>query len=258
MAAWPHWLSRTVFYGEFVANFIINLWLLRILQRQGVKKQLPWFVSYIVWQLLLTVIGLGIWISWRAVYTAVVWWMEAVTVALLVAMVRESLLRIFKGLESLLRWAVLAAVVGVLVYSAWKGAYAPSVQGSRLAAFEVGSEFVFRWGIAIVSMVATALMWTMKEPSGTREDAVITGAAIASLGFVAWAVIRWLFGSRFNFFAQYLPAVGYFIAAFYWIGIFRRPVQEFGFKQLGMEPEEVSREIGQYRKFVEWLASQKW
>jgi hypothetical protein len=255
MVAWPHWLSRAIFYGEFVANFIINLWLFRILRRQGVRKQLPWFVSYIVWQLLLTVVTLVTWIGWRSLYTVVFWWIEVVTVALLVAMVRESLLRIFKGFESLLRWAVLGSIAAVLIYSGWKGAQAPAVQGGRLVAFEVGAEFVLRWGVAVMSMVATVLMWTMKEPSGSREDAVITGAAIASLGFVAWSVILWLLGARFISFVQYLPAVGYFIAAFYWIGIFRRPTEEFGLKELGIQPEQVAKELHGYRKILEWIRS---
>lgn len=256
--AWSRWLSWAIFYGEFIANFLVNLWLFKILQRQGVKKQLPWFVSYIAWQLVLTVIGLGIWIGWRSLYIAVFWWMEAVTVVLLVAAVRESLLRIFKGFESLLRWSVLAVVVAVLAYSAWKGMHAPPVQGSRLVTFVAGAEFVFRWGIAAVSTVSAALMRFIDEPSGKREDAVITGAAIASLGFVALVVVRWLFGTRFTFFAQYLPDVGYFIAAFYWIKIFPRPVEEFGFKELGMGPEEIARELSGYREILEWMRSKLW
>jgi hypothetical protein len=258
MIALGHWLAWVIFYGEFVANFIVNLWLFRILQKQGVKKRLPWFVSYIAWQLALTVVGLGIWIVRRSLYVRVFWWMEVVTVALLVMMVRESLLRIFKGFESLLRWSVLAAVVAVLAYSAWKGAHAPPVQVGRLGAFILGAEFVFRWGIAIVSTVAAALMWSIGEPSGSREDAVITGAAVASLGFVAWAVIRWVFGSRFTFFAQYLPAVGYFIAAFYWIKVFPRPIPEFGLKELGMQPEQLAKELRVYREILEWIRSKLW
>jgi hypothetical protein len=255
MIARGHWLAWTIFYGEFVANFIVNLWLFRILQRQGVKKQLPWFVLYIAWQLTLTVIGLAMWIGWRSLYIPVFWWMEAVTVALLVGAIRESLLRIFRGFESLLRWSVFAAIVAVLAYSAWKGAHAPPVQGGRLAAFLLGAEFVFRWGIAIVSTVATALMWSIQEPSGSREGAVITGAAVASLGFVALVVIRWVFGTRFTFFAQYLPAVGYFVAAFYWIKVFPRPIEEFGFTELGMQPEQVAKELRGYREVLEWFRS---
>lgn len=250
-ARWGYWLSWAIFYGEFIVNLVLDALLLRILYRQGVRKQLPWFVSYISWQLVSTAVGFGVWVIDRSFYVTVFWWMEAARVALLVGAVRESLLRIFKGFESLLRWAVLIVIVAVLVYSWWKTVHAPPIQSSRLASFILGAEFTFRWGIAGVSVVAMGLMWFIQEPSGSREDAVITGAAIASMGFVAWVIIRSVFGTRFVFFAQYLPDVGYFLAVFYWIKIFQRPVPEFGFKELGMGPEEIRGEMRRYGELVE-------
>jgi len=245
------WFAWTIFYAVFLANLILDAWLLRVLHKQAARKHLPWFFLYIAWEFISTATGLTTWLISRDLYTVVYWWKEGLRMALLVGAVRESLLRIFKGFESLLRWSVLAVILGVVAYSWWKAVHAPPIQSNRLASFILGAEFVFRWGIAGVSVVAMGLMWFIQEPTGSREDGVITGAAIASMGFVAWVIIRSLFGTRFVFFAQYLPDVGYFIAVFYWIKVFQRPVPEFGFKELGMGPEDIRREIRRYGDLVE-------
>ena len=248
-----HWVSWAVFYGVFVVNLLLDACLLWILYKRSMRKRLPWFVVYIGWELLATVVGLTIFLISRVLYVTVFWWVEAVRVGLTVAAVRESLLRIFKGFESLLRWSVLVVIVAVVLYSWWKAVHAPPIQSNRLASFILGAEFTFRWGIAGVSAVAMGLMWFIQEPTGSREDAVITGAAIASMGFVAWVIVRSLFGTKVAFFAQYLPDMGYFVAAFYWIKVFQRPVAEFGFKELGMGPEDIRREIRRYRELVEQI-----
>lgn len=253
MIAWGLWLTRAIFYGEFGINLVLDARLLRILHKQKIKKQLPWFVSYIAWELLQTAIGLVIWVFRPRLYTTVFWWMEGPRVVLLLGAVRESLLRIFKGFESLLRGLVMVVILGVVVYSAWKAVDAPPVQSDRLVSFVLAAEFAFRWCIAGISVLSMGLMWFVQEPVGSQEDAVITGAGIASIAFVAWVITRSLFGTRFISFTQYLPDMGYFIAAFYWIKVFQRPVAEFGFKQLGMGPEGIRRELRRYRELAEQI-----
>lgn len=245
------WLAWTIFYAVFVANLILDAWLLRVLHRQAARKYLPWFFLYIAWEFISTATGLIMWLISRDLYTVVYWWKEALRMTLLVGAVRESLLRIFKGFEVLLRWSVLVVILAVVAYSWWKAAYAPPIQSNRVASFILGAEFTFRWGVAGVSVVAMVLMWFIQEPAGSREDAVITGAAIASMGFVAWVIMRSVFGTRFVFFAQYLPDMGYFVAVFYWIRVFKRPVQEYGFKELGMGPEDIRGEMHRYGELVE-------
>lgn len=250
-----HWLPWTIFYGVFLLNLVLDAWLLKILWQQRVRKSLAWFVAYIGWELLSTVVGLATYLVSSRLYIAVYWWKEGIRMALLVGTVRESLLRIFRGFNSLLRWSVAGVIMIVLLYSAWKAVHVPPVQSNRIASFMLGAEFTFRWGIAGVTVVALALMWSMNEPKGSRESAVITGVAIAAMGFVAWAIIRSVFGTRFLSFAQYLPDMGYFIAAFYWIKMFSRPASEVGLDHLGMEPKDALRELGRYREIVEWVRS---
>src|SRR5215472_4475333 len=104
----------------FVANLLVDLWLLIVLHRQGARKQLPWFALYVVWELLSATVGLTTWLISRSLYATVYWWKEGIRIALLVAAVIESLLRIFAGFKSLLRWSVSVVIILVVLYSSWK------------------------------------------------------------------------------------------------------------------------------------------
>jgi len=245
------WLAWAIFYAVFAINLVLDSWLLIILHKRGVRKQLPWFVVYVGWELVATVVGLTTFLISRSLYVTVYWWVEGIRIALTVAAVRESLLRIFRGFESLLRWSVAIVILAVILYSGWKAVHAPPVQSNRLISFIIGAEFTFRWGIAGVALLSMGLMWFVQEPMGSREDAVVTGCGIASIAFLAAVLSRSFFGTRFIFFTQYLPDVGYFVAALYWIRVFKRPVQEFGFKELGMGPEDIRREMRRYRELAE-------
>src|SRR5262245_58828306 len=132
-----------------VAGIVIGAWLLIIVHRRDVRKQLPWFALYVFWELLLSCTQLILLSIDRQLYARAYWWMEAVGIALIVAAVRESFLRIFQGFTRIagFRWSVWTVIGAVVAYSAWKVTYAPPLQTSRLFAFVFGVEFFFRWGI---------------------------------------------------------------------------------------------------------------
>jgi hypothetical protein len=232
----------------FIANLLVDTLLLAILLRQGVRKQLKWFVFYVAWEFLGACVGLATWSASKTLYVTVFWWMEGPRIALMVMAVRESLLRIFEEFRSLLWWFVFAAILAVVLYSAFKAVYAPPVQSNWLLSFVIGAEFTFRWGIAAVTILSVPLMWFIEEPRSGREYSVVVGCGLASLAFLAHVLSRSFFGTRFTFFTQYLPDVGYFVTVLWWIKVFLRPLEEFGFKELGMEPEDIAKELRRYRE----------
>ena len=243
-----------------VANLIVVFWLLTIVHRHSVRKQLPWFVLYVAWGVLLASVQLVAWIISPQLYVAVYWWMELVAVALIVAAVRESFLRIFQGFTSKrgFRWSVWSMILAVVIYSAWKAIYAPPVQSTRLGSFVVGAEFTFRWGIFGIALLTAIFSLFLREPMDTREDAVITGFGLASFGVLAGIINFSLFGTKYLFFTKYAPSVGYFLAVFWWIWVFSRPVTEFGFKELGMGPEDIAKELRHYRELTERMVRKRW
>jgi hypothetical protein len=243
-----------------ISGLIVDLWLLIIVHRQGVRKQLPWFVLYVAWGVFLSSVQLVAWIISPRLYIAVYWWMEAVAVVLIVGAVRESFLRIFRGFTSKagFRWSVWSVILAVVVYSTWKAIYLPPVHGSRLESFVFGAEFAFRWGIFGIAVLTMVLSLFLHEPMDTREDAVVTGFGLSSLGALVGIISFSLFGTKYLFLTKYASSVGYFLAVFWWIWVFSRPVSEFGFKELGMGPEDIAKELRRYRIFSERMTRKKW
>jgi len=222
-----------------VANLLVNLWLLIIVHRQCVRKQLPWFASYIAWEVVSGSFELAFWLSNRPLFPGLYWSFEAVEIALIVAAVRESFLRMFQGFTTIrgFRWSVWSVIGGVVIYSVWKAIHVPPLQASRLGVFVAGAEFLFRWGIAGIALLTAFLSIRMHESMDTREHAVVTGFGIASLAFVLYIGSFSVFPTKYIFLFKYLPTVGYFLAAFWWIWVFSRPVREFGLKDLGLRRE---------------------
>jgi hypothetical protein len=243
-----HWISWTIFYGLFAINLIVDAFLLAILYRQNIKRHLPWFVAYIAWEFLIAIVAPVIWFVDPKQYVTVYWWTEAMRAVLMAGAVRESFLRTFVGFTSLrwFPWLVRGLIVTVVLYSTWKSVYAPPVQSGRMTAFLIGIEFAFRWCIAAIGILSLVLMWLFQLPTRTREESVLSGASIVSAAILVAVLSRSFFGTRFTFFTQYLPDVGYFMAALLWIKTFLRPEEEFGLKELGMDAEQVAQELHRY------------
>jgi hypothetical protein len=234
------------------AGLAAGIWLLIILHRQNVRKHLPWFVAYVVWQVLQALVQLLAVLVISRLYITLYWWMEAVDMLLTVAAVRESFLRIFKGFTKMpwFRWTVSGVIAAIVAYSAWKAIYHPPVQGTWLTSFVVGIEFLFRWGIAGIAALTFVLSWALSEPTETWEDTILTGFGLISGAFIFSLICVSLFGNKFLSFSKYAPSVGYFIAIFLWIRVFSRPVESFGFKELGIGPEDLLKLIRRYRADV--------
>jgi hypothetical protein len=149
-----------------IAGLIVDIWLLILVQRRGVRKHLPWFVLYVTWGVLIASVQLATWIISPRLYVAVYWWMELIAVILIVGAVRESFLRIFRGFtsEAWFHWSVWSVILAVVIYSAWKAIYAPPIQSSRLESFVYGAEFAFRWGIFGIAVLTAVLSVLVKEP----------------------------------------------------------------------------------------------
>lgn len=243
-----------------VGGLIVYGLLLAILHRHGARKQLPWFVVYVGWGVLLQTTQIVARAISLRLYIAVYWWMEAVAVVLIVGAVRESFLRIFRGFTKMawFRWSLWSVIGSVVAYSVWKALHAPPLQSNRLTVLVFDAEFFFRWGIAGIALLTTVLTFVHEGSLNTREDAVITGFGVASLTFVIYVSIFSIFGQKYTFIVKYLPSVGYFLAVGWWIWVFSRPEEQFGFEELGMGPDDMRKEVRRYREHLEEVMKKKW
>lgn len=232
----------------FVAGFVAYAWLLIIVQRQELRRQLPWFAFYVLWECCATLVQLVLWVLSRKSYFNAYWWMEAVEVGLILAAVRESFLRLFQGLSKRagFRWLVWSLIASVVIYSTWMAIATPSVQRNKFGIFEVDAELLFRWGIFGIAGLTVVLSFLLEGTIRTREAAIVVGFGIASLAFVIFVGSYSVLGPKYSFFTQYVPSVGYFLAVGWWIWVFSRPVEKFGFKELGIGPDDMRREMRRY------------
>lgn len=217
---------------------------------------MPWFVYYAAWEVLAGFATLPFWFLGRRLYDTVFWWMEPVEIALIVAAVRESCLRVFEGVKGF-RSAVWAIIAAVVIYSAWEAFHAPPIHANRFGVFEVQAEFLFRWAILGIWMLIIVLSGVLGVPTNTRENAVVTGFGIICGGFLLYIGIFWIFGNKYTFVAQYVPSVGYFVAVGWWIWVFSRPIEEYGFKELGMGPKDIAGQLRSHRQHVEEMMRKK-
>jgi hypothetical protein len=240
---------------SFIIHLAVSSWLLLVVLRRGIWRQLPWFTCYIASEVLGACAGLALWPVNRHLYITVYWSLDAVQLILIVGAVRESFVRTFVGFSSL-EWfprLVSGVIATVLVYAAWKAIYAPPVQNNRIVALIIGVEFTFRWGIVAVGLLSAGLERLFSLARDTHEVAVIDGCAVASVGILAWVVIRSLFGTRYSPITQYFGELAYLIAAWIWLKYMLRPEVAVGFKQLGMSRERVASELRRYREAAERL-----
>jgi hypothetical protein len=242
-----------------VVSPLVNFCLLIILYRQKVRKQLPWFVSYVAWEVLAGSAALIVWLLGRQLFTTFYWSLEAIEIALIVAAVRESFLRLFRGFTKKpgFRWSVWGVIVGVLIYASWRAIVAPPVQHNKFGIFEIAVELLFRWAIFAIAVFTTILGLLLGESPETREDAVIMGFGAASAGFLAFVISFSVFGTKYTFLTKFAPSVGYFLAVAWWIWVFSHPVARFGFKELGMGPEDIAKALRRSREFVERMMGEK-
>lgn len=240
-----------------IAIIIVGLlaygWLLIIVHRQRAWKQLPWFACYVLWEFVDTLLQLLLWIVSFRLYFKLYWWLEALEIFLTVAAVRESFLRIFRGFtrKAGFRWAVWSVIAAVVAYSAWKAVYAPPLQVDRVYSFVFAAEFMFRWGFFGIAGLTAVVCFLMKEPLDTREEAVVTGFGVASITWLFYIVSFSFFGKQYLAYMKYVPPVGYFLAVFWWLWVFSRPAKQFGFRELGMGPEDIRKAIRGFRDFGE-------
>jgi hypothetical protein len=250
MMSWNRLLPWAAFYGDALINFILGLWLLRVLFRYGARRELPWFSLYVSSEFIFNVVNFAVWMANRRLSPRVFWSLEILREVLMMAAVQESLLQIFTNLRILLRWTAPVVIAVVALYSIWRTGHTP-FPGDHIDAFVLATEFAFPFGVAIVCTVMALLIWFVPESRTSRAEAMVEGATIVSLAWVVWSISFSYFGPGVRPFAQYLPDLGYFVAARYWITAFARPVVKVGFNDIKITPEQAVAILRQDRRAID-------
>jgi hypothetical protein len=250
---WSRLLTRAAFYGDFVVGVALSLWLLEVLSKKGVRRELPWFFLFICWGLFSALVGLVASIAARRFYVTVFWTLEIPGAALMTAAMQEGLLDMFKRLRAVLHWFMPGVLAFVILYCALRATFFTSFPGNRLVSFELSSEFTLRWSLVIVVIAALAMTYFAEEAWNTRGIYAVIGISIISLAYVAWSNGLSGFGLSALFIAKYLPSLGYFFATLFWIRRFSVPLAQFSLQDMGIGLEDVQKRLGLFAQTLEMI-----
>jgi hypothetical protein len=245
-----------------VVNLLLNLWLFIILARQNVRKRLPWFVLYVASEVLSGLVQLISSWAGNSSYRVVYWSMEGIEIALMAAAVQESFFQIFHKFtkKATIRWLFWSVIAAVVLRSAWKALHSPPVQTSRDVVFIIAAEKLYRWGILAIALLTGVLSAVIHErvPVRTRQEAVMAGFGVNAAGVLLYVSFFAELGLRYTFFTKYFATMAYFIASGWWIWIFTRPDDRFGFAELGMGPDDIAKKLGLYGEHADEITRTKW
>jgi hypothetical protein len=228
-----------------------------ILIRRKIYSELPFFFSYVSSSVLIALIRVCVSGNYQ-LFFEVYWSTEAIYILLGLFALHEAFRKVFAAFYEK-RWfwlffpSVVAAIFGIaIVY----GLVSPPVQASRLISL------ILTLGTA-VSLVQVAifglffvLVWFHGIHWRDYPFSIVVGFAIIALGSLWGNWSRSVFGTRFNRFFGYAPAVAYIIAVILWLETFLRPQYEPKWT-LRITPEQLLEEIRQYSKILQRLLGRR-
>ena len=194
------------------------VWIFALMGRKNLFGRFPLFAayaSYMVVDLVLKAIFLSNW----HIYFYVYWFAEPGEIVLSVLAVHESFLLIFRDFYRLSWFRLLfPGTIGMaLVYSAWKAYVHPPVHvgaiGSLIISIAITTQYIIL-GISILFFLLARFIhvrWRL------YEFRIVLGFGIASLLYAFGGVLRSESGTDFVFLSEYLPGVGYVLAACIWL-----------------------------------------
>ncbi len=226
-------------------------WLAALLVRRRIQSVFPMFLVYIVVSLAASLAKLCVYSNYRAYYF-VYWGAEAVAVLLATLALMEVFRWVFAlfWLSGWFRWLSYGFIVLALSIPVANAIRNPPAHMDRL------SGLIFSAGITInfVQAAIFLLFWLLSKSLeiGFRRYAfgIVLGFGASSCGtLIGWSV-RYIFGTKFIFFATYLPPVAYIYALGFWLHVFWRkepPEEERG---LPLTPEEVAEQMRRYAELM--------
>jgi hypothetical protein len=221
-----HWIEVAV-QASCIA---LEIGVIACLWRLGGWRDVPIFSAYLVFILLRTVIG-SVALSSPRFYFEFYWISAPLEIVFTVLAVLESFWRIFRSFR-LLRWfrfVLPAAVVGALVYSAWRGYHYgrfPLVEMTPAAAALVSAMVMSHYAILSVSVLYFSLARLLHVAGRVYEDLFILGFGVASLAAAFGGSLRGTFGEGFALISREAQPIGYLIALLLWLSAVVHPTSD--------------------------------
>jgi hypothetical protein len=240
-----------------LTGLIAAAWLMIVLTQRKVFSEFPFFFLYVFLSVAFIILRLSISGSYLLFFW-VFWGTEAIYVLLALFVLHEAFRKVFAAFYQK-RWfwlffpLVVAAIFTIAI------AYrlgSPPVQ----AIPPVSLILSLGTAVSLVQVAFFCLFFLMVWFHGIHwrdyPFGIVLGFAIIALGSLWGNWSRSNFGTKFNRFFAFAPAVAYIFAVIIWLDIFLRPQFEPKWR-LRITPEQLLDEVSQYSKIFQRLLGRR-
>lgn len=238
-------------------SLIGAIWLATVLSQRKIYREFPLFFSYVSSSILFIILKLSISGNYQ-LFFFVSWAIEIIYVVLALLVLDEVFRKVFAAFyEKRWFWLFFPLVVAAIfaIASAY-GLLNPPVQASRL----ISLILMLGTAVSLVQVAIFGLFFLLVWLNGIRwrdyPFGIVVGFAIIALGSLWGNWSRSIFGTKFNRFFAYAPAVAYILAVIVWLDTFLRPPSEPKWS-LRITPEQLLEEIRQSTKILQRLLGKR-
>jgi len=240
----------------FVGPIIGGVLAVVLLWRKA-NRQFPFFFTYVSTSIFIGLFRAAV-ASNYLLYFEVYWTTEAIYIVLALLALHEAFRKVFAAFYEK-RWfwlyfpLVVAAIFAIAIAY---GLLNPPVQASRL----ISLILMLGTAVSLVQVAIFGLFFLLVWFHGIRwrdyPFGIVVGFAIIALGSLWGNWSRSVFGTKFNKFFGYAPAVAYIVAVIVWLDTFLRPPSEPKWS-LRITPEQLLEEMRQSTKILQRLLGKK-
>jgi hypothetical protein len=225
----------------------LELWLLALLFRRGVRHHFPIFFSYGALLAPVTLARLFTLTNYP-VYFMVFWSTDAVLLLLGLAALHEVFRWVYRAFYEFwwFRLIYYGTIVLVLFVTVRNAIVNPPVQTHPLVGLVLSIGIAVNLLRAGIAALFAALAKPLAIPHRRYPFGVVAGFAASSLGPFAGYFARSIFGKNVDFFTQYASAVAYILALLIWLLAFSKPEPEERAWTPPMPPDEMLRLVRGY------------
>lgn len=238
-------------------TFSLQIVVLVLLIRRRLQRRFFWFLAYIVYELVESVLRLAV-SGNLDLYKTVFWWTEIGDVAFMVLAFGESFLNTFREYTRLRLFVVVvwSCIGAALLYALFKALVFPPLHATRRGSIIIGLEVAINFALGVVAVLYFALRALFKLNDRQWESGIISGFSIyVAFGIFGYLVLS-MFGRRFGLFNEWLSPVGYLLAELAWLLELSRLERKRNVPIRNLNVDDLTK-LEQYSKILERFLGRK-